>query len=360
MHAINYKFVRQLGYSKMRQGDGSGKEARWGVLFSLWSHANIRNRAWSSIPTMMNEAGFSDNHAIAGALTYLQEHGAIYLVPNEYRVEDEPKHKQIRVWQLTGIIKIDGEWQEYLLVNDEHLESLIREATRMGVESVFTSYFDNPCADHIGESDNRCADHMSTDVLTTYEGKSDSSFKKEYSVSSAKADDTTGNFSASGNGDVQSESTDNEVEGDRPTKVDESKLPQYVLLMLDICKAKWKNVSQTMREDIQKPMSCWDDKAEKYDLTAPTPEVFDKEPLYRAWIRDIIIPELRHIAPGKNVARGQFLSQTQNYLRFQKFLKSEYGKRFASRVRIAGAGSLSTMPQGERVVTAAEEVPDIF
>lgn len=111
--------------------------------------------------TMRKEAGFNDNDAIAGALTYLQKHGAIYLVPHEFRTKHEPKHKQVRVWQLTGVIRLNGEWMNYLTINNEHRESLIQEATEMGVENVFTDYLDdcsgepNCSGDPNGLDDNR-------------------------------------------------------------------------------------------------------------------------------------------------------------------------------------------------------------
>lgn len=93
-NAINVQLPK---YQHEFRNGGAGEEARFAVLMALWGHANIRNRAWPSIRTLCEERGFSNRDAVCAAFAWLVERGAIYEVPIDNRLGDEPKHKQIRV-----------------------------------------------------------------------------------------------------------------------------------------------------------------------------------------------------------------------------------------------------------------------
>lgn len=76
----------------------------------------------------------------------------------------------------------------------------------------------------------------------------------------------------------------------------------------------------------------WSDKKNGYDFIT-LPDIYDNDIVYAAWVRDVIIPELKQITGGR-IGRTKFIDQTKNVTRYQKWLKSEYGKQFASRVKM--------------------------
>jgi hypothetical protein len=90
----------------------------------------------------MKDTGFSSKAAIAGALAWLFERGAIYNVPPKFRVNREaglPMQKY--VFQLTGIINLDG-WVQYLYFkNLEEVEDMIQEWKSIGWECPVSAEF---------------------------------------------------------------------------------------------------------------------------------------------------------------------------------------------------------------------------
>lgn len=91
---------------------------RLNVLVALMLHTNVRNRCWPSMRLLCKETGFA-MAAVTEAKKWLEEHGAIEIVKYEHRVADEKaevNHLQ-HVYQLTGILKIDGKTYHYLYVS---------------------------------------------------------------------------------------------------------------------------------------------------------------------------------------------------------------------------------------------------
>jgi hypothetical protein len=92
------------------------QEDRWNVLGVYMLHANIRNRCWPSMDTVTRMATNGNRGHATRAKKWLIEHGAIEIVPGGKRVGDEEKKLPPRqhIYQLTGILKIDGQTYRYL------------------------------------------------------------------------------------------------------------------------------------------------------------------------------------------------------------------------------------------------------
>jgi hypothetical protein len=91
---------------------------RLSLLIALISHANVRNRCWPSMRLLAKETGYG-LAAINEAKKWLEETGAIEVVKYDERVGDEKKkinHLQ-NVYQLTGVIKLNGKVHPYLYVS---------------------------------------------------------------------------------------------------------------------------------------------------------------------------------------------------------------------------------------------------
>ncbi len=114
---------------------GVGEEARLHVLINLMARANIRNRCWPSVETIMKDTGFTHKQSISASIQWLVEHGAIYIVPYDKRVGEEirlPRRKY--VYQLNGIIKIGEKVFEYLVMKPEERDQMISELEEVGAE----------------------------------------------------------------------------------------------------------------------------------------------------------------------------------------------------------------------------------
>lgn len=93
--------------------------------------------------------------------------------------------------------------------------------------------------------------------MSLNEGESDSSLKDSYLASSGKPNDTSGKtrfskadvFAGAEEATAEQEPEENEVMT-YTEEVDESNLPAYALLMLDTCRAKWKNVGRSLKRAI--------------------------------------------------------------------------------------------------------------
>ena len=98
---------------------------RWDVLTILMTHTNIRLRCWPSIDILVKETGRSRSTVI-DAKTWLLIHGAIQLVPYKHRRDEEAKlPPRQHLYQITGQILIEGEYQPYLHMNPEAKAEII-------------------------------------------------------------------------------------------------------------------------------------------------------------------------------------------------------------------------------------------
>lgn len=101
-----------------------GEGHRLNVLIALILRSNVRMRCYPSMETIAADTGKSIS-VVSDAKLWLQEHGAFYLVPYKLRVEDE-KSLPVRqhVYQLTGVLRIDGMTYPYLYLSPEALKAV--------------------------------------------------------------------------------------------------------------------------------------------------------------------------------------------------------------------------------------------
>lgn len=117
-------------------GEKNRYEARFDVFMYLVMSANQRLRCWPGIETIMDETGFQ-KAPVSEAIEWLEARGAIYTVPRDKRIGDEEKlHGNKKVWQLTGIMEIEGKIVEYLHLQPENKESIIAEIITHSSEDV--------------------------------------------------------------------------------------------------------------------------------------------------------------------------------------------------------------------------------
>lgn len=103
----------------MSASEKGSKMARLHVLVYLMACANQRCRCWPSIPRMADETGISAS-TINEAKEWLITHKALAIVPFDKREGKERaiSHRQ-NVYQLTGVVEIEGKLWSYMLMNDE-------------------------------------------------------------------------------------------------------------------------------------------------------------------------------------------------------------------------------------------------
>lgn len=109
------------------------------VLTTLILHANIRMRCWPGIDLICKETGYK-TQAVSEAKKWLAERGAFVLVPYKQRVDEEralPSRQH--VYQLTGILKFEGETVPYLFMTPESQQAI--EAAVSNVLNIKTSMF---------------------------------------------------------------------------------------------------------------------------------------------------------------------------------------------------------------------------
>jgi hypothetical protein len=109
--------------------------ARLHVLVALMLRANVRNRCWPSMRRIAKDTGYA-LAAVNDAKKWLEEHGAIEVVKYDQRIGDEKteiNHLQ-NVYQLTGVITVDGVTYPYLYV--PQIETSRTETSRIETEVV--------------------------------------------------------------------------------------------------------------------------------------------------------------------------------------------------------------------------------
>ena len=345
MYPINYEFAKNI--IQLRGEPGDGKEARLAVLMMLWGYGNRRGRSWVSNPTIQHKTGY-DRNTVRAALNFLQERGAIYNVPEQYRIEEELIGSHVYVWQLTGVILLDGEWVEYLRFNDSsEITHSINEAQRMGVNTPLLDYEGGEILTGEGVKCSPPVQFEGGEILTPKNKNSD------YKNNIASADKST---DASGSRYARRPSVVGTTEDSQsPAKKDVSTLPAYTQLMLMVTKSKWEKISDSMRHDINATMKAWDDTEKRYIDAKSAPEMYDEDKVYAAWVQEIIVPELRKHTGGR-ISKTKFLEHTRNYIRYQKEMHSDYGKAFAQRIKL-GIGAPTEQNNDEPPPTTIVDIP---
>lgn len=133
MAMFSYQFKTQLG---MLREAGEGKEARLPVLMWLVLSANNRNRAWAKADTIAEQIGHRRAGVLA-ALQWLADHKAIVNVQPKYRQGREAQiSTRSPVWQLTGVLEVDGAFHEYLHMPKQARQDAISELQAMGEDEI--------------------------------------------------------------------------------------------------------------------------------------------------------------------------------------------------------------------------------
>lgn len=126
MSDFNYQFRNQLHHFN--------KGGRLLVLMSIYLHKNIRYRSWPSYETIMQETGLS-RPSVADSIKWLKAVGALVAVPYRKRLGDEQKLAPRKaVYQITGILEIEGKTVPYLYLSEESLAEIEQE-----VRDIFNS-----------------------------------------------------------------------------------------------------------------------------------------------------------------------------------------------------------------------------
>lgn len=106
------------------------------VLLCIYLHRNIRNRAWPSNDLIHKETGVGKT-TISGAIAKLLEKRAFLLVPYNKRVAEETKlPKRKNIYQLTGVMFIDGQSVEYMHLTPEGWEGIAVQLVELGESSL--------------------------------------------------------------------------------------------------------------------------------------------------------------------------------------------------------------------------------
>lgn len=101
-----------------------GEGHRLNVLIALALRSNGRMRCFPSLDTLVADTGKSIS-VVNEAKKWLKAHGAFALVPYKLRVDEEKKLPvRQHVYQLTGILKIDGKVIPYLYLSPESLQAI--------------------------------------------------------------------------------------------------------------------------------------------------------------------------------------------------------------------------------------------
>lgn len=114
---------------------------RLDVLIDLILRANIRLRCYPGVRKIAKDIG-ATNTPTSDAKQWLEEHGAFVLVPYSKRVDEELKlpPKQ-HVYQLTGVIQLEGKSYQYLYMTPEALSAI--QVVVADVLKTRTSMFQN-------------------------------------------------------------------------------------------------------------------------------------------------------------------------------------------------------------------------
>lgn len=141
---LSFDFKRQLKYLRTDGDEKKHSGARLPVLMHLILSANIRNRAWPSQETIIEDTGLT-KPTVRAALTFLEDRGAIYNVPSEKRIGSErTPHGNSKVWQLTGLIRLNNHTVAYLHMSDEDRKSLDNEIMEFGSDTAKKLLCDEP------------------------------------------------------------------------------------------------------------------------------------------------------------------------------------------------------------------------
>jgi hypothetical protein len=111
-------------------------DGRLFVLLSIYLHKNTRNRSWPSNELIRKETGLS-RAPVSQSVQWLIDHKAVVLVPYDKRVGKETKlAKRKNIYQLTGLIEINGKFIPYLFMNPESWRGIADELNVLGNSSI--------------------------------------------------------------------------------------------------------------------------------------------------------------------------------------------------------------------------------
>jgi hypothetical protein len=159
---IHWNMMKRTG--DLRREEGRGREARLDVLMNLVGRANMRLRCWPTVEQIMEDTGFTDRNIISSALAWLYEHGAIYYVPVDKRIGPERAiSKRRNVYQLTGMIRLNGEAVPFVVMQDGEIDSVVAELQDLGAKYALQLY-----DSEVGDETEPTEDEYVVDSTTMY------------------------------------------------------------------------------------------------------------------------------------------------------------------------------------------------
>ncbi len=311
-----------------REG-GKGQEFRWPVLTVLILHSNQRNRCWPGQDLIAKEIG-TNQARVSAAIRWLFEHGAIYNVPYEYRVEDErelPPSKY--VYQLTGLMRFDDEVVPYLYQTDEAVKAMMQELSHIGAGNVVA--FLNEEVESVGYSPSAYTPNAChPDAPSAYSDGACKGSKALKGTTDKKVQITGSAAPASLVGSVAGNPVESGVVADNRDKdLDQGKskpsIPEdYTELERFLCGLLRQNVLARKARDILGDAS----KSEEVE-DAPSPNsLYDDEGIgnaFKNWITEKSFPWWRDNAKGSG-SKGLAGTIANNYDWFQDGLSEQVGE----------------------------------
>lgn len=118
------------------------KGSRLHVFMSIYLHKNLRNRSWPSNDLIAEETGLS-SAPISESISWLLSQGVVMLVPYDKRMGDETKlPNRKNIYQLTGVVLVDGEYHPYLNMTPEGWYSTAADLELLG-DSLLSKQLEN-------------------------------------------------------------------------------------------------------------------------------------------------------------------------------------------------------------------------
>lgn len=278
-----------------RSGKGEGREARYVVLDYLILRANMRLRTHVGVETIMEDCGYNSKHPVSGAIQWLFEHGAIYNVPHKHRVGKEALLSPRKyVFQLTGVIRLNGKVIPYLLMDDTLKAEVVEELEKFGAEHAV-----NMLEEHeVGLSPER-AESAPSKVQESAPSKVRESAPKGLPVEGLPDKE------ASTSGDADAPASDDDVFVDAYFRKQEKPQPPHPLIATIIECSNKKSLSEAQLRDLNAPVRQYDyEKRRLVETHNNYLERWDSDPDWQKFLLEEAFPYMDVKAKGKPTPRA--------------------------------------------------------
>jgi hypothetical protein len=230
----------------------------------------------------------ADKASVSSAIAWLVEHHAIYIVPHEYRVGNEKRiNSRGNVYQLTGIIELDGEIVQYLSLSPEALKSVWGELEELGDTKIVEIAAGEP--------------HGSAAKVVNYNQSKVENYNPEDSqyIEDLKPERSLGKKKKERGGNeavyiskVAQEATafkdiGKPVSPDGDAEEDQSELEKYIVALTST-----KRLAKTYRQAINRGVSYVNDSGELVEDKSAV-VLWETEPEFRKFFLEKVYPSLR-------------------------------------------------------------------